>query len=85
MPMLSRRQFLAQVSAGATVFGLSHLLDEAKRLELYHEAQKIAQDEVPGVMLGGRRNMVAHAANVKNARSHSQNWSSRFEYIWIDA
>ena len=59
--------------------------DEAKRLELYQEAQRIAQDAVPGVMLGGRRNMVAHAANVNNARSHSQNWSSRFEYIWIDA
>ena len=59
--------------------------DEAKRTELYHEAQRIAQDEVPGIMLGGRRNMVAHKPEVKNARSHSQNWSSRFEYIWIDA
>lgn len=59
--------------------------DEAKRTELYHEAQKIAQEDVPGIMLGGRRNMVAFAPNVKNARSHSQNWSSRFEYIWIDA
>ena len=59
--------------------------DAAKRTELYQEAQKILQEEVPGIMLGGRRNMVAHAANVRNARSHSQNWSSRFEYIWIDA
>ena len=59
--------------------------DEARRTELYQEAQRIAQEEVPGVMLGGRRNMVAHAPNVRNARSHSQNWSSRFEYVWIDA
>ena len=59
--------------------------DPARRLELYHEAQRIAQDEVPGIMLGGRRNMVAHSPEVKNARSHSQNWSSRFDYIWIDA
>ena len=59
--------------------------DDAKRAELYQEAQLILQAEVPGIMLGGRRNMVAHAANVRNARSHSQNWSSRFEYIWIDA
>lgn len=59
--------------------------DEARRTELYHEAQKIAQGEVPGIMLGGRRNMVASKPEVKNARSHSQNWSSRFEYIWIDA
>ena len=58
--------------------------DAARRLELYHEAQRIAQDEVPGIMLGGRRNMVAHSPEVKNARSHSQNWSSRFESIWID-
>jgi len=58
--------------------------DEARRLELYHEAQRIAQREVPGLMLGGRRNMVAHRPEVQNARSHAQNWSSRFEYIWID-
>ncbi|MEL6207279.1 MAG: ABC transporter substrate-binding protein [Pseudomonadota bacterium] len=60
-------------------------LDAEKRMELYHDAQLILQEEVPGIMLGGRRNMVAHAPEVKNARSHSQNWSSRFEYIWIDA
>jgi peptide/nickel transport system substrate-binding protein len=59
--------------------------DPGKRLELYHEAQRIAQTEVPGVMLGGRRNMVAHRPEVKNLRSHSQNWSSRFENVWIDA
>lgn len=59
--------------------------DSARRLELYHEAQRIAQEEAPGIMLGGRRNMVAHRPEVKNARSHSQNWSSRFDWIWIDA
>lgn len=32
MPFLSRRDFLAQVSAGATVFGLSHLLNPGKAL-----------------------------------------------------
>ncbi|SEB03898.1 ABC transporter substrate-binding protein [Rubrimonas cliftonensis] len=58
--------------------------DEARRLELYHEAQRLAQEETPGVMLGGRRNMVAHAPAVKNLRSHSQNWSSRFDNVWID-
>jgi len=59
--------------------------DPARRLELYHAAQRIAQQEVPGIMLGGRRNMVAHRPEVRNIRSHAQNWSSRFEYIWIDA
>ncbi|MDO6732271.1 ABC transporter substrate-binding protein [Marinovum sp. 2_MG-2023] len=59
--------------------------DEQERLKMYQDAQRILQEEVPGIMLGGRRNMVAHAPNVMNARSHSQNWSSRFEYIWIDS
>ncbi|WP_417271746.1 ABC transporter substrate-binding protein [Celeribacter halophilus] len=59
--------------------------DASLRLKMYQDAQRILQEEVPGIMLGGRRNMVAHAPNVKNARSHSQNWSSRFEYIWIDS
>ncbi len=61
------------------------LKDQAERTKIYIEVQRIAQEEVPGIMLGARRNMVAHAANVKNARSHTQNWSSRFESIWIDA
>ena len=59
--------------------------DPFARAELYRDAQVLLQENVPGIMLGGRRNMVAHAADVRNARSHSQNWSSRFEYIWIDA
>ena len=59
--------------------------DPDARAELYRDAQRLLHENVPGIMLGGRRNMVAHAANVRNARSHSQNWSSRFEYIWIDS
>lgn len=58
--------------------------DADARLALYHDVQRIAQEDVPGIMLGGRRNMVAHRPEVKNIRSHSQNWSSRFESIWID-
>ena len=58
--------------------------DPVERSNMYKEAQRIAHEEVPGISIGARRNMVAHAANVKNARSHAQNWSSRFEYIWID-
>ena len=58
--------------------------DPVERSNMYKEAQRIAHEEVPGISIGARRNMVAHAVNVKNARSHAQNWSSRFEYIWID-
>jgi len=67
------------------VNGAVGTLDEQERLAMYRKAQRILQEEVPGIMLGGRRNMVAHAPEIRNARSHSQNWSSRFEYIWIDA
>ncbi len=35
------------------------LADLAERAKLYVEAQRIAQEEVPGITLGGRRNMMA--------------------------
>lgn len=59
--------------------------NDAKRLELYQEAQRIAQSDTPSITLGGRRNMLAHAASVKNLKSHSQNWSSRFDGVWIES
>ena len=52
---------------------------------IYHEMQKIAQEEAPGIMLGGRRNMVAFKSGINNLRSHSQNWSSRFENVWMES
>jgi len=57
--------------------------DEVKRFELYREMQRLAQSEAPGIMLGGRRNMAAFRTNVRNLKSHPQNWSSRFDDIWI--
>lgn len=59
--------------------------DQAKRLQLYQEAQRVAQSDTPAIMLGGRRNMLAHALSVKNLMSHSQNWSSRFDAAWIES
>lgn len=58
--------------------------DDDKRIEMYHELQRLAQEDVPAIVLGGRRNMLAHASNVSNLRSHSQNWSTRFDDFWID-
>ena len=58
--------------------------DLAKRTEMYHQLQRIAQEDVPAIMLGGRRNMLAHMPNVKNLRAHSQNWSTRFDEFWIE-
>ena len=59
--------------------------DEEKRFQMYQELQRMAQDDVPAIMLGGRRNMVAHSTKVKNLRAHSQNWSTRFDDFWIEA
>lgn len=59
--------------------------DERKRFEMYRELQRIAQEDTPAIMLGGRRNMLAHTPEVKNLRSHSQNWSSRFDDFWIES
>jgi peptide/nickel transport system substrate-binding protein len=58
--------------------------DEKKRFDMYQQLQRIAQDDVPAILLGARRNMLAHSPNVKNLRSHSQNWSSRFDEFWIE-
>jgi peptide/nickel transport system substrate-binding protein len=57
--------------------------DEARRFEMYREMQRLAQSEAPGIMLGGRRNMAAFRPDVRNLRSHPQNWGSRFDEIWI--
>lgn len=59
--------------------------DETKRMAMYQELQTLVQSDTPAIVLGGRRNMLAHAPAVKNLRSHSQNWSSRFDDVWIDA
>lgn len=56
-----------------------------KRLGMYQELQRIIQSDTPAIVLGGRRNMLAHAPTVKNLKSHSQNWSSRFDDVWIES
>lgn len=57
--------------------------DDARRFEMFQELQRIAHQDTPAIMLGGRRNMLAHRPEVVNLRSHSQNWSSRFDDFWI--
>jgi peptide/nickel transport system substrate-binding protein len=59
--------------------------NDEKRLEMYQELQKIVQSDTPAIVLGGRRNMLAHAPSVKNLKSHSQNWGSRFDDFWIES
>ena len=60
--------------------------DDDVRLEIYHEMQRIAQAEVPGIMIGGRRTNLVHAAGVHNLRPHTQLWQGpRLETVWRDA
>ncbi len=59
--------------------------DDEKRTEMYQQLQAIAQSDTPAIVLGGRRNMLAHAPSVKNLKSHSQNWGSRFDDFWIES
>ena len=59
--------------------------DDGKRMAIYQEIQRVTQEDVPAIMLGGRRNMLAYRPWVNGLRSHSQNWSSRFESAWVDA
>lgn len=59
--------------------------DAEKRFEMYRELQRVAQSDTPAIVLGGRRNMLARAPGVKNLKSHSQNWGSRFDDFWIES
>ena len=58
--------------------------DDTKRFGMYQELQRLVQEDTPAIVLGGRRNMMAHMPAVKNLKSHSQNWSSRFDDVWIE-
>ena len=60
--------------------------DDAKRLAIYQEMQEIAQAEVPGIMIGGRRSSLVHREGWHNLRPHTQLWQGpRYETVWKDA
>ena len=61
-------------------------IDPEARRAIYHEMQRIAQDEVPGIMIGGRRTNVVHRPEFRNLRAHTQLWQGpRYETVWRDA
>lgn len=61
-------------------------VDTEKRTAIYHEMQRIAQDEVPGIMIGGRRSNLVHREGWHNLRPHTQLWQGpRYETVWKDA
>jgi len=59
-------------------------IDEERRAEIYFEMQRIAQEEVPGIMIGGRRTNVVHRPQVRHLRPHTQLWQPRYEAVWLE-
>ena len=56
--------------------------DSAARRKIYHEMQRLLQEEVPAIFLTGRRESVAFKSNVQGLKAHSQHWSLRFNEVW---
>ena len=56
--------------------------DTIKRREIYHEMQRLLQDEVPSLFVTGRRTIIAYRDNVHGLKAHSQKWSLHFTNVW---
>ncbi len=56
--------------------------DNVKRREIYHEMQRILQEEVPAMFLIGRREIDVYRSNIHGWSTHSQTWSGRFNPVW---
>ncbi len=56
--------------------------DPIKRREIYHEVQRLLQEEVPTIFVVGRREIIAHRANVRGLNAHPQHWSFKFNTVW---
>jgi peptide/nickel transport system substrate-binding protein len=56
--------------------------DPMARRKIYHEMQRILQEEVPAIFLTGRRETIAFRSNVHGLKAHPQHWSLRFTEVW---
>jgi peptide/nickel transport system substrate-binding protein len=56
--------------------------DPTARRNIYHDMQRILQEEVPAIFLTGRREAIAFKSNVHGLKAHSQHWSLRFNEVW---
>ena len=56
--------------------------DPKKRRAIYHEMQRILQEEVPAIFLVGRRTLNVRRSNVHGVPVHPQSWSVRFKDVW---
>jgi peptide/nickel transport system substrate-binding protein len=55
--------------------------DPMTRRKIYHEMQRLLQEEVPAIFLTGRREAIAFKSNVHGLKAHSQHWSLRFNEV----
>ncbi|HIF57907.1 MAG TPA: hypothetical protein EYQ26_00190 [Rhodospirillales bacterium] len=56
--------------------------DPIARRNIYHDMQRILQNDVPAIFLTGRRETIAFRSNVHGLKAHSQHWSLRFNEVW---
>jgi len=56
--------------------------DKKARQKIYHEMQRLLQQEVPAIFLTGRRETIAFRSNIHGLKAHSQHWSMRFNEVW---
>jgi peptide/nickel transport system substrate-binding protein len=56
--------------------------DPMARRKIYHEMQRLLQEEVPAIFLTGRRETIAFRSNVHGLKAHPQHWSMRFTEVW---
>ena len=52
--------------------------DPMARRKIYHEMQRLLQEEVPAIFLTGRRETIAFRSDVHGLKAHPQHWSMRF-------
>jgi peptide/nickel transport system substrate-binding protein len=56
--------------------------DTMDRRGIYHEMQRILQDEVPSLFIIGRRTIDVFRSDVHGWDAHSQGWSGKFDKVW---
>lgn len=59
--------------------------DDTLRKRLYHEMQRILQEEVPAILPAGGDAILVRRKTVRNLNYHPQIWSIRFDEVWRSA
>lgn len=56
--------------------------DANVRRSIYHEMQRLLQEEVPALLPAGGNSFLVKRKNVRNLSYHPQIWSVRFDEVW---